>query len=127
MVYFFFFFLHYSIYVLSQFCLLTLPSPPYFSSVPSSHFVVFSFSILLMHSSLSLPSHSLLYHIAAAPPSPLSHSLAPPQTFPEAFKKIREDGQKGDFLALVSRYTSQNRHLTQSFVDNYTKVLRLLL
>lgn len=43
------------------------------------------------------------------------------ETFPEAYKRISEDDMKGNFMALVSRGTSQNRHLAKTFVDNYMK------
>ncbi|MPC27128.1 hypothetical protein E2C01_020291 [Portunus trituberculatus] len=43
------------------------------------------------------------------------------QTFPEAYKKIIEDDLKGNFLALVTRGTSQSRRLAQTFMDNYSK------
>lgn len=43
------------------------------------------------------------------------------QTFPEAYRRIRDDELKGDFLAMITRGTSQSNRLAQSFTANYRK------
>ncbi|XP_050709030.1 uncharacterized protein LOC126993904 [Eriocheir sinensis] len=43
------------------------------------------------------------------------------KAFPSAYKRISEDGNKGDFLALVTRGTSQSKRLKDTFTGNYLK------